>query len=224
MAVLTAPVRLPYHFRIPLVVRTWKTVRLEKLISLCDELPTVTGKIESIYFQVLEANPDFVPNAVPEIEVPNTSNLQKRVVGPPPSFPPNPFPQLTPSPLPPTQDVDCNIFADIPAYADGIVDQINYLYRLGGNCGITPSCTRVSCSYDNSVYACSRTGGNTAPECARLADGASAILGRCTRNGKVWGNDAEVRDYHHLLLPPFGVFFFFFFFGRPSVDFDADCF
>ncbi|KAI6867185.1 hypothetical protein KC338_g4531 [Hortaea werneckii] len=69
---------------------------------------TFTGKIESIYFQVLEANPSFVPNAVPEIEVPNTSNLQKRV------------------------DVDCNIFADIPAYADGIVDQINYLYRLGG--------------------------------------------------------------------------------------------
>ncbi|KAI7150550.1 hypothetical protein KC317_g10700, partial [Hortaea werneckii] len=40
---------------------------------------TFTGKIESIYFQVLEANPSFVPNAVPEIEVPNTSNLQKRV-------------------------------------------------------------------------------------------------------------------------------------------------
>ncbi|KAI7638723.1 hypothetical protein KC322_g21162, partial [Hortaea werneckii] len=86
---------------------------------------------------------------------------------------------------------DRNIFSDIPAYADGIVDQINYLYRLGGNCGITPGCTRVSCSYDNSVYACSRTGGDTAPECARLADGASAILGRCTRGGKVWGNDAE---------------------------------
>ncbi|KAI7619820.1 hypothetical protein KC343_g8580 [Hortaea werneckii] len=128
---------------------------------------TFTGKIESIYFQVLEANPDFVPNSIPEIEVPDTSKLQKRV------------------------DVDCNIFSDIPAYADGIVDQINYLYRLGGNCGITPGCTRVSCSYDNSVYACSRTGGDTAPECARLADGASAILGRCTRGGKVWGNDAE---------------------------------
>ncbi|RMZ09757.1 hypothetical protein D0860_04082, partial [Hortaea werneckii] len=98
-------------------------------------------------------------------------------------------------------DVDCNIFSDIPANADGIVDQINYLYRLGGNCGITPSCTRVSCSYDNSVYACSRTGGDTAPECARIADGASAILGRCTRGGKVWGNDAEHARLHiHTLL------------------------
>ncbi|KAI7309409.1 hypothetical protein KC326_g7057 [Hortaea werneckii] len=53
---------------------------------------TFTGKIESIYYQVLEANPDFVPNAVPEIQVPDTSNLQKRVVRRCP---------LSPSSLPP---------------------------------------------------------------------------------------------------------------------------
>ncbi|KAK8063184.1 hypothetical protein PG996_007836 [Apiospora saccharicola] len=76
------------------------------------------------------------------------------------------------------------------AVGDRIIDGINYLRGLTGDCGVTPGpCGRVSCSWDSAISWCwdNPTGGYTT-KCSALADYAQAVMDHCPyRPGEVWG-------------------------------------
>ncbi|KAK8112448.1 hypothetical protein PG984_012974 [Apiospora sp. TS-2023a] len=126
------------------------------------------GTVQEIYAQIQAANPDYKL-----MEVPHKHSASPHTL------------KVSSTQCDSPNDDDWGY-----AVGDRIIDGINYLRGLTGDCGVTPGpCGRVSCSWDSAISWCwdNPTGGYTT-KCSALADYAQAVMDHCPyRPGEVWG-------------------------------------
>lgn len=143
-----------------------------------DPLHTFTGTAQSIYHQILAANPSFADlnplNATLTVRDPE-SDLDKRQ----------------------RREIDCN--SGDPVATGDCSEGLNYLRALGNGeamCGADANgCARVSCSWRCGLELCNFGSGHFQVKCRDIARDIVDIMARCTKNQQVRGRYIFDRHY-----------------------------